>query len=120
MSLLSKLFLIAYCLIAFQNTGAQVSNSLPKVKQRFIIVAHSGDHTNAPENKLPAFDNAIKDGADYIEIDLRTTLDSQLVIMHDASVGRMTEGKGFVKDMALKTIRRLKVKYKSHPAWGGI
>jgi glycerophosphoryl diester phosphodiesterase len=33
-------------------------------------------------------------GADYVEIDLRTTVDSQLVIMHDASVDRMTAGKG--------------------------
>jgi glycerophosphoryl diester phosphodiesterase len=118
MGLLSKLFLIAYCLIAFQKTRAQVSNPLPKAEHRFIIVAHRGDHTNAPENTLAAFENAIQDGADYIEIDLRTTLDSQLVIMHDVSVDRMTEGKGFVKDMALETIRKLKVKDKVHPAWG--
>ncbi len=83
---------------------------LPKIKHRFIVVCHRGDHTQAPENTLEAFSNAIKDGADFVEIDLRTTVDSQLVIMHDATVDRMTDGKGFVKDLTFDAIRKLKVK----------
>ena len=83
---------------------------LPKVKHRFIVVSHRGDHTQAPENTLEAYSNAIKDGVDFVEIDLRTTVDSQLVIMHDATVDRMTNGKGFVKDLTLDTIRSLKIR----------
>ncbi len=91
---------------------------MPVAKHTFIVVCHRGDHTHAPENTLAAFANAIKDGADYVEIDLRTTVDSQLVIMHDASVNRMTAGTGLIKDMTYDSLRQLKVKDKAHPEWG--
>lgn len=52
---------------------------LPKTAHQFIVVAHRGDHTQAPENTLTAFENAIREGVDYVEIDLRTTKDSQLI-----------------------------------------
>lgn len=98
--------------------GAQDLAPMPVAKHTFIVVSHRGDHTQAPENTLAAFANAIKDGADYVEIDLRTTADSQLVIMHDASVNRMTAGTGLVKDMTYDSLRQLKVKDKAHPEWG--
>jgi glycerophosphoryl diester phosphodiesterase len=46
---------------------------MPALRHPFIVVSHRGDHTHAPENTLAAFANAIKAGADYVEIDLRTT-----------------------------------------------
>jgi len=98
--------------------AAQDLNPLPEAMHRFIVVAHRGNHEQAPENTLAAFSNAIKAGTDYVEIDLRTTVDSQLVIMHDASVDRMTDGKGLVKDLTLDSLRRLKVMDKAHPEWG--
>jgi glycerophosphoryl diester phosphodiesterase len=67
---------------------------------------------------LQAYANAIAAGADYVEIDLRTTADSQLVIMHDATVDRMTDGKGQVKDMRYDSLRTLRVRNKQHPEWG--
>lgn len=101
-----------------QSAGAQTVNPLPRAKHSFIVVAHRGDHTQAPENTLAAYRNTIKAGADYVEIDLRTTADSQLVIMHDASVDRMTVGKGLIKDMTYDSLRLLKVRDKAHPEWG--
>jgi glycerophosphoryl diester phosphodiesterase len=98
--------------------GAQSLAPMPVRKHPFIVVAHRGDHTQAPENTLPAYSNAIQAGADYVEIDLRTTADSQLVIMHDATVDRMTDGKGQIKDMPYDSIRRLKVRDRAHPEWG--
>lgn len=97
---------------------AQSLAPLPSPKHNFIVVSHRGDHTQAPENTLKAYANAIKAGADYVEIDLRTTVDSQLVIMHDASVDRMTSGKGLVKELTYDSLRRLKVSNKEHPEWG--
>src|SRR5580700_7346237 len=97
---------------------AQALAPLPAPRHAFTISCHRGDHTHAPENTLAAFGNAIKIGADYIEIDLRTTRDSQLIIMHDASVDRMTDGKGVVKDMDFDMLSNLKVTDKAHPAWG--
>src|SRR5215469_9447866 len=104
---LFKLFEIGICLISYGYINAQTLKPLPAIKHNFIVVAHRGDHTHAPENTLEAFKNAILDSADYVEIDLRTTLDSQLIIMHDASVDRMTNGKGFVKDMTFEVLKKL-------------
>jgi glycerophosphoryl diester phosphodiesterase len=90
-------------------------NPVPKLKHKFIVIAHRSDHTVYPENTIEAAEQAIKDGADYIEIDLRTTADGHFVNMHDASVNRMTDGKGLVKDMTLAQIENLKVSVKSKP-----
>lgn len=76
-------------------------DSLPKGKNRFIVIAHRGDHTNAPENTLAAYLHAIDDGADFVEIDLRTTKDSQLVIMHNATIDHMTGHEGAVNSFYL-------------------
>jgi glycerophosphoryl diester phosphodiesterase len=93
-------------------------NPLPEARHRFTVVAHRGDHIQAPENTLAAYKNAIADGADYVEIDLRTTADSQLVILHDATVDRMTDGHGFVKEIRYKDLRKLRVRDWAHPEWG--
>lgn len=106
MKLLSIIPILLYGFIAF----AQKPNALPKKRHKFIVIAHRGDHTIYPENTLNAYAQAIKNEADYIEIDLRTTSDQQLVSMHDATVNRMTDGKGLVKDLTLDQIRILKVK----------
>ena len=112
-----RLLTIAAALFPFA-AGAQSLAPLPSPKHKFVVVSHRGDHTQAPENTLQAYANAIKSGADYVEIDLRTTVDSQLVIMHDATVDRMTTGKGLVKDLTYDSLRRLKVSNKQHPEWG--
>ena len=97
---------------------AQAPNPAPKSPHRFLVSAHRGDHTHAPENTLQAYANAIKAGADFVEIDLRTTRDSQLVIMHDASVNRMTTGTGLVRDLMYDSLKLLRVREKTHPEWG--
>lgn len=97
---------------------ATTPNPAPKSQHRFLVSAHRGDHTHAPENTLQAYANAIGAGADYVEIDLRTTRDSMLVIMHDASVDRMTTGKGLVRDLTYDSLRLLRVRDKAHPEWG--
>ena len=83
--------------------------TLPEAKHRFIVIAHRGDHVEVPENTLAAYENAIKNGVDFVEIDLRTTKDSALVIMHDATVDRMTNGKGKISDLTYAEVRKLKV-----------
>ncbi|MEI6502136.1 MAG: glycerophosphodiester phosphodiesterase family protein, partial [Armatimonadota bacterium] len=54
--------------------------------------AHRGDNFCAPENTLPAFELAIAKGAHQIEFDLRVTRDGQLVVLHDETVDRTTNG----------------------------
>jgi glycerophosphoryl diester phosphodiesterase len=61
------------------------------------ISAHRGNASSAPENTLAAFKNALKAGVHFIEVDVRTTKDGILMIMHDANLERTTNGKGAFK-----------------------
>src|SRR4051794_26964468 len=87
------------------HTGAEAQDllsPLPLVKNGFVVISHRGNHVSVPENTLASLEAAIASGADYAEIDLRTTKDGFLVLSHDASVDRMTDGKGNVKDFRLE------------------
>lgn len=90
---------------------------IPKSKNGFVVIAHRGNHVAAQENTLAAFQNAINVEADYVEIDLRASKDSQLVIMHDGTVNRMTNGTGKVSDLTWAELKQLKVIDKNHPEW---
>ncbi|MBL7648138.1 MAG: glycerophosphodiester phosphodiesterase [Candidatus Hydrogenedentes bacterium] len=71
------------------------------------ICAHRGDVSAAPENTLPAFRSAVEKGAQQIEFDVDLTKDGELVIMHDATVDRTTNGKGKVTELTFDEIRAL-------------
>ena len=74
---------------------------------QIVVISHRGEHLAHPENTLPAFQAAIDAKADYFELDVRTTSDGQLVLMHDSTVDRMTNGHGAVRDMTFEQIRAL-------------
>lgn len=103
--------LLVLCILIYviQNSFAQNPAILPVTKNKFIVIAHRGDHTKNPENTLAAFKAAIKSGADYVEVDLRTSKDGHLVVMHDATVDRTTNGKGKVQDLTWEELKMLQV-----------
>lgn len=74
---------------------------------QLVVISHRGEHLSHPENTLPAFQAAIDAGADYFELDVRTTADGQLVLMHDGTVDRTTNGKGKVRELTFEQIRQL-------------
>jgi glycerophosphoryl diester phosphodiesterase len=76
---------------------------------KVVAIAHRGEHIHHPENTMAAYQSAIDAGADYIEVDVRTTADGKLILMHDGMVDRTTNGKGAVKDMTFAQIRALDV-----------
>lgn len=80
---------------------------LPALKHRVAVIAHRGGRGLMPENTLAAIRHAIDLGADYVELDIRATRDGQLVIMHDRSVDRTTNGHGDVKNLEFDYIRTL-------------
>ncbi len=92
-----------------QSPATQDPAPLPAVKNAFVVIAHRGNHVDVPENTVASVKEAIKSGADYVEIDLRTTKDGFLVLSHDATVDRMTDGKGNVKDLTLAEIKNLSI-----------
>ena len=71
------------------------------------IFAHRGYSSNYPENTMTAFRKALEVRADGIELDARLTADGNLVVMHDKSVDRTTNGRGVVRDLPLAEIRAL-------------
>ena len=71
------------------------------------MACHRGAGRYAPENTLPAFDKAIRLGADFIEFDVRTTRDGATFLLHDASLDRTTSGKGPIKESDRATIEKL-------------
>ena len=74
-----------------------------------LVIAHRGDLTSAPENTLPAFQSAYERGADGIELDVRLTRDSQLVVFHDRALKRIGGIRGLVANATLDEVRALDV-----------
>ena len=74
---------------------------------RIWNVAHRGASADRPENTLAAFELAIEQGADVIEVDVRATADMHLVAMHDADVDRTTNGSGAVRSLTLAEVQAL-------------
>lgn len=85
------------------------------------VWAHRGasgwDVQYAPENTMPAFTKAVEMGADGIELDVQMTRDGQLVIIHDETIQRVSDGKGWVRDLTLKELKQFSFS-KTHPGYG--
>jgi glycerophosphoryl diester phosphodiesterase len=71
------------------------------------LIAHRGGPEHNPENTMAAFQHAIDAGADWIEFDVQRTRDDVLVIIHDKTVDRTTNGSGKVGELTLEQIRAL-------------
>src|SRR5262245_22912101 len=78
--------------------------------KRVLVTAHRAAHDVHPENSIAAIERAIEIGVDVIEIDTRLTKDGVVVLMHDDSVDRTTDGKGKVKELTFAEIRKLRLK----------
>jgi glycerophosphoryl diester phosphodiesterase len=71
------------------------------------IIAHRGSSAHAPENTIAAFELALEQGADAIELDAKLTADGEVVVIHDQTVNRTTGGVGKVREMRLDQLRTL-------------
>ncbi|GHU42273.1 glycerophosphodiester phosphodiesterase [Bacilli bacterium] len=87
----------------FQASIYQLLHDEPVETQ---IFAHRGSKSNRPENTLAAFSEAIKVGADGIELDVHLTKDSQLVVIHDESIDRTTNGTGLVRNLTFSELQQ--------------
>lgn len=81
-----------------------------KDKNYIYVVSHRGDWLRYPENSLGAFKGAIQHGVDIIETDVQRTKDGVLVMSHDETVDRCTNGKGRIDEMTLAEIKQLRLK----------
>ncbi len=71
-----------------------------------LRVGHRGARAYEPENTLRSFRKAVELGVDAVELDVRRTKDGEVVVIHDADVGRTTDGKGLVSELTLEEIKR--------------
>ena len=73
--------------------------------------AHRGFSGKYPENTILAFQKAIEVGADGIELDVQLTKDGEVVIIHDETIDRTTDGKGYVVDYTYKELSKFDASY---------
>jgi len=78
--------------------------------KRPLIVAHRGGAELGQENTLSCIELGIAAGADMVEIDVHYTKDNHIVVMHDTTVDRTTNGKGEISAMTLAQVRELRIK----------
>ena len=71
------------------------------------IIAHRGANQYAPQNTIPAFQKALELGADGLETDVHVTLDGELVLCHDYTVDKTSDGQGFISKMTFSELRSL-------------
>ncbi len=105
----------------YANRAEAIAAQIHNPNSKYVVVAcHRGDWRNFPENSIPAIESIIRMGADIMELDLKMTKDSVLVLSHDGTVTRCTNfssvfknepGKSArVKDLTLEEIKRLSLK----------
>lgn len=75
--------------------------------QHFQVIAHRGASGHAPEHTWYAYDKALAMGADYLELDVHMSADGRLVVIHDTSLERTTDGHGPVKQHSLDDLKAL-------------
>lgn len=77
--------------------------------------AHRGASLRAPENTLEAFRLGAESGAGGLELDVHMTADGHIVVIHDDSMERTTDGRGLVRDMTLREVQSFDAGYRFSP-----
>lgn len=112
------LLAVALAACTSQNDQTKYANRAEKILAEMhdptsdyvIVASHRGDWRNYPENSIPAIESVIRMGVDIVEIDLKMTKDSVLVLSHDKTIDRMLNGKGLVSDFTLDSLRTFRLK----------
>jgi glycerophosphoryl diester phosphodiesterase len=100
---IASIFSVGIMGTLFANPSVAYENSSKQVE----TVAHRGASGYTPENTMAAFQKSVDMKADYIELDVQETKDGKLVVIHDVTLDRTTNGTGYVKDRTLEEIRKL-------------
>ena len=79
---------------------------MAEIRKKPLCIAHRGAFVEAPENTLKSFKMAIEMGADMIELDVHLTKDRRVVVIHDDTIDRTSNGSGAVKDYTLEELKK--------------
>lgn len=96
--------------VSLSNTISGRLSLIDKLSDTKILTcAHRSNNGELPENSISAINKAIAEGIAMVEIDIRKTRDGELVLMHDATIDRTTDGTGNVSDYTLQDIQKFKL-----------
>ncbi len=116
--LIRTLILIALCLPALAEQPIKSDVLAPPRNGGIYIVCHRGAHEGIPENTLAAYQKAIDLGADFVEIDTRTTKDGQIVSVHNSTIDTYTkDATGKVSDFTLAELKALDIGSRVDSKW---
>jgi glycerophosphoryl diester phosphodiesterase len=108
-----------YVYLATQTGEAAIQKEVFKRESpRPLVFAHRGGGGLIPENTLEAFQYSARMGVDVLELDIHSTSDGTLVVMHDAAVDRTTDGRGRVNELMLEAVKKLDAGYVFSPDSG--
>jgi glycerophosphoryl diester phosphodiesterase len=114
------LFFALFVVVCVYFSQADDTRSIPKPPRQggVYVVAHRGAHEGIPENTLAAYAKAIELGADFVEIDTRTTKDGHIVSMHNSTVdGYTKDDKGSVSSFTLAELKAMDIGSRVGPEW---
>ncbi|MEN8248089.1 MAG: glycerophosphodiester phosphodiesterase family protein [Bacteroidota bacterium] len=111
--LLISIIVISCKTVEFETNPSELNQILEDFhnpsSQKVLIAAHRASNKKYPENSLAAIKYSIEMGVDIVEIDIRTTKDGKLVLMHDGTLKRTTNGEGNVKDFTYDELAKLEL-----------
>ena len=95
----------------YANRAEKILAEMNNPESDYVIVAsHRGDWRNYPENSIPAIESVIRMGVDILEIDVKMTKDSVLVLSHDKTIDRMLNGKGRISDFTYDSLMTFRLR----------
>jgi glycerophosphoryl diester phosphodiesterase len=112
-AVVASLAVVVTGLVPSASAWSESGNSW--LARRVMNMAHAGGESEAPADTLYAFKRAVRLGADMVELDVQSTSDDRLVVMHNSSVDQTTNGTGLVRDMTFRQVHALDAAYNFVP-----
>ncbi|MCM4164203.1 MULTISPECIES: glycerophosphodiester phosphodiesterase family protein [unclassified Arenibacter] len=97
--------------LAQETKLEHILNDYTNHPERVLVAAHRATNPNYPENSLAAIAESIRIGVDIVEIDIRKSKDGELVIMHDRTIDRTTNGTGKIDDFTLAELKAFRLQF---------
>lgn len=114
----ASLTTLALVAAAAPAASAKQADPNPWLTQRVLNMAHSGGETEAPTNTLYAFKRAVALGSDMIELDVQSTKDKKVVVLHNSTLDETTNGKGKVVKQSWRQVKQYDAAYWFAPGQG--
>ena len=111
--LLISFFFLCLSSLAQETKIDSLLNDYSHHPEHILVAAHRATNPNYPENSLAAIAESIRIGVDIVEIDIRKSKDGQLVIMHDKTIDRTTNGNGKIDDFNLDELKEFRLMFEN-------